>query len=95
MESNSGGGIGAFIPLILMLVIWALILMPIAKRKGISRIKCFFVMLMPFYGWFFYFWYVISLTDKVVLDRLEAIEKHIGIEKESVLAEQERYRGGS
>jgi hypothetical protein len=90
MESNSGG-FATFIPLITMWVILALCFMPIAKRKGKNRLASFLIFI-PFYGWFYYGPNLLSLPDKAVLDRLEAIEKHLGIQKESILASQESYR---
>jgi len=86
MESNTSFEFGAFIPLILMILVWASTIIPIANRKGKSQLKVLLMILIPFYGWWYYTRYITSLPDKAVLDRLEVIEKHLGIQKRSNLA---------
>ncbi|WP_137046460.1 hypothetical protein [Pseudolabrys sp. FHR47] len=55
----------------LTLIVFAF-MVPISRRKGKSFAYTLLI-LIPVVGWFIT-WYVISLTDKSVLDRLAALE---------------------
>ena len=60
------------IPLFTMWIIFAIPAYWIAKRKGVSKMGFAFG-IFPLWAWMFAIW-LVSLTDKVVLERLERLE---------------------
>ena len=62
----------SLLPLLIMTVMIFLFAIPISRRKGKS-FGYTLLILVPVVGWFV-FWYVVSLTDKSVLDRLAALD---------------------
>jgi hypothetical protein len=70
------GDFTAFIPLIIMFIVFFFAAIPIIKRKGEKKIKWFILMIIPIVNTVA-FAYLLSLTDKNVLQRLEALEKKV------------------
>ena len=71
--TTGGGGFASFIPIILIGVPFVIFAAKFAKRKGKDRVPYVLMSLIPFVGLFVLMW-LASLTDKVVLDRLEQLE---------------------
>ena len=75
MHLQSGSILMTLITFLIILAIILPIAIPITKRKGKSTIKTVILhMFIPIVG-FLYLWWIVSLTDKSVLDRLEACRK--------------------
>lgn len=93
MSPDTGiSGFTGFIPLILMGVIFGIVAYYIGKRKGKNRLVCFLLCLIPAFNGF-YLLYLVSLTDKNVIERLDYLENLFEVYKrtfsgvESVLKE--------
>ena len=63
----------SFIPLITMGLLVGIFALFIAKRKGKNPLVCFLLCLIPIFGGAYLF-YLVSLTDKAVLERLDYLE---------------------
>ena len=93
MSPDTGiSGFAGFIPLIIMGVIFGIVAYSIGKRKGKNRLVCFLLCLIPAFNGFYLF-YLVSLTDKNVIERLDYLENLFDVSKrtfsgaESVLKE--------
>jgi hypothetical protein len=93
MSPDSGiAGFAGFIPLIITGVFLGIAAYSIGKRKGKNRLVCFLLCLIPPFN-VFYLFYLVSLTDKNVIERLDYLENRLKVSKgtfsgaESVLME--------
>lgn len=81
MSSDTGiSGFAAFIPLIIIGVIFGIAGYSIGKRKGKNRLVCFLLCLIPLFNGFYLF-YLVSLTDKNVIERLDYLENILKVSK--------------
>ena len=81
MSPDTGiSGFTGFIPLIIMGVIFGIVAYSIGKRKGKNPLVCFLLCLIPFFNGFYLF-YLVSLTDKNVIERLDYLENLLKLSK--------------
>jgi hypothetical protein len=81
MGSDSGAaGFASFIPLFLIGCIFGIIAYFVGKRKGKNPLLCFLLCLIPGFNGFFLF-YLATLTDKAVFDRLDYLENLLKVSK--------------
>lgn len=82
MSPDSGvAGFAGFLPLIIMGLIFGIFAaFSIGKRKGKNPLVCFLLCLIPFFNGFYLF-YLVSLTDKNVIERLDYLENLLKISK--------------
>ena len=81
MSPDTGfAGFEGFIPLIIMLVLFGIAAYSIGKRKGKNRLVCFLLCLIPLFNGF-YLVYLVSLTDKNVIERLDYLENLLKVSK--------------
>ena len=75
MSPDSGvAGFAGFIPLIIMGVIFGIFAaFFIGKRKGKNPLVCLLLCLIPLFNGF-YVTYLVSLTDKNIIERLDYLE---------------------
>jgi hypothetical protein len=77
-------GFAGFLPLIFMVMIFGIFAaFSIGKRKGKNPLVCFLLCLIPFFNGFYLF-YLVSLTDKNVIERLDYLENLLKLSKGSV-----------
>jgi uncharacterized membrane protein YhaH (DUF805 family) len=76
-ESNAKGGIAAFLPLLILLAItyWVLV-KPLSKRKGRSH-WLELLLFVPFANALYVLW-LVSLTDKALIDGIKSLQEEIG-----------------
>jgi hypothetical protein len=74
---SSGFDLMAFLPLLIISIVYAALLWPILRRKGKSRLHIIWS-IVPIFGMLLFIW-VLSLTDKSVLDRLAELEADKGL----------------
>ena len=83
MNPGTGAaGFAGFIPMIIVGVIFGIVACCIGKRKGKNRLVCFLLCLIPVFGAFFLL-YLVSLTDKNVIERLDYLENLLKVSKGS------------
>ena len=82
MSPDTGvAGFEGFIPLIIMGVIFGIVAYSVfGKRKGKNRLVCFLLCLIPLFNTFYMF-YLVSLTDKIVIERLDYLENLLKVSK--------------
>jgi hypothetical protein len=86
MDSDGGtAGFASFIPLFLMGCILGIVSYFVGKRKGKNPLLCFFLCLIPGFNVFFVY-YLATLTDKIVIDRLDYLESFLKVSKETFSA---------
>ena len=75
-ESTASGGVGAFLPLIIMFAIfyWSLV-KPLNKRKGKSK-WLELLTLIPIVNIIYIIW-LASLTDKSIIDKIKYLEEKL------------------
>ena len=82
-DIGTAGFVG-FIPLIIMLLIFGIFAAHfIGKRKGKNPLVCFLLSLIPLFNGFYLF-YLVSLTDKNVFERLDYLENLLKLSKGTV-----------
>ncbi len=75
MESG-GSLIMTLVTWILLMAIFWIVTIPVTRRKGKSVVLTIVLSLIPIVGFLYIYW-VFSLTDKKVLQRLDELEKKL------------------
>jgi hypothetical protein len=87
MYSDSGSsGFASFIPLLIMLSIFAIFAYFLGKRKGKNPITCLLLCFVPILN-AVYLFYLASLTEKDVLERLEHLESLLKVPQKAAPGE--------
>ena len=79
---NAAAGFASFIPLVLMGVIFGICAYFIGRRKGKNPLVCFLLCLIPGFNGLYLF-YLASLTDKNILERLDYLESFLKVSKKT------------
>jgi hypothetical protein len=81
MSPDSGTlGFSGFIPLILACLFFGVFAVYFGKRKGKNPLVCFLLSLIPIFNGPYLF-YLVSLTDKNVIERLDHLENLLKLSK--------------
>jgi hypothetical protein len=75
-------GFASFIPLLIMFTIFGIFAFFLGKRKGKNPIVCFLLCFVPICN-AVYLFYLASLTDKNVLERMEHLENLLKVSQKS------------